>query len=212
MNPIDFKNRPGVSVAVLVYVLLAIPPLRQSMEASMAMHMLVQMPILALLGAAAAVGLRDGWRRCQCYPAYRAMMDRGLAGILFAGLVLTAWMIPRVVDASVNHWQAAVAKFLLLPLSGAALASAWPRCPPIAKVVIHLEAIASLLRFGWAYLAAPTRLCSAYLAGEQEFVGAALLFCGGSYALLVASRPLFGWSVRDLWNELRLLTGKTARV
>jgi hypothetical protein len=57
---------------------------------------------------------------------------------------------------------------------------------------VHLEAIATLLRFGWGYLAAEERLCLAYLAGDQQRTGELLLLAGATYALAIVWRPMFG--------------------
>jgi hypothetical protein len=57
---------------------------------------------------------------------------------------------------------------------------------------VHLEVIATLLRFGWGYLAAEERLCLAYLADDQQRTGIILLWLGGLYAVAVAWRPMFG--------------------
>jgi len=62
----------------------------------------------------------------------------------------------------------------------------------IARAVVHLEVIATLLRFGWGYLAADARLCLAYLADDQQRAGVLLLVLGAFYAVAVTWRPMFG--------------------
>ena len=57
---------------------------------------------------------------------------------------------------------------------------------------MHLEVIATLLRFGWGYLAAEERLCLAYLSGDQQRTGELLLWAGAAYALAIVWRPMFG--------------------
>ena len=84
----------------------------------------------------------------------------GVAGLLFAAFVLTLWMLPRLLDAAVLDVRFGIAKFIALPAAGAALALSWPRTPPLLRLLVHVEAIATLLRFGWGYLEAPTRLCA----------------------------------------------------
>ena len=58
--------------------------------------------------------------------------------------------------------------------------------------MVHLEVIATLLRFGWGYLAAEERLCLAYLADDQQTTGTILLWLGLVYSIAVTWRPLFG--------------------
>ncbi len=119
-------------------------------------------------------------------------MYGGAAGLLFAAFVLTLWMLPRLLDASVLDARYEVAKFVLLPAAGLAIASAWGRCPPLGRLFVHIEGIATLLRFGWGYVEAPDRLCAVYLLDEQQDVGIALLILGCVYALAASWRALFG--------------------
>ena len=122
-------------------------------------------------------------------------MYGGAAGLLFAAFVLTLWMLPRLLDASVLDARYEVAKFVLLPAAGLAIASAWGRCPPLGRLFVHIEGIATLLRFGWGYVEAPDRLCAVYLLDEQQDVGIALLILG---CVLCAGGQLAGvvrWAV-----------------
>ncbi len=83
-------------------------------------------------------------------------------------------------------------QFLSLPLAGCAVALSWSRLPVIARGVVHLEAIATLFRFGWGYLAAEERLCLAYLAGDQQLAGELLIWLGAAYCVAAAWKPMFG--------------------
>ncbi len=178
------------AVLVAVWLALATPALRAALESSMSAHMLLQLPLLVAIGALLARGARPGPAR------WRAIADGvlrgGVAGLLFAAFVLTLWMLPRLLDAAVLDARFEIAKFIALPAAGAALALSWPRTPPLLRLLVHVEAIATLLRFGWGYLEAPTRLCAVYLPNEQVRVGQALLVAGAAYALLASWRMLFG--------------------
>jgi hypothetical protein len=108
------------------------------------------------------------------------------------------WMLPRCLDSARLDIAADALKFLSIPAAGAAVALSWPRVPAIARAVVHLEVIATLLRFGWGYLAADERLCLVYLTGDQQRTGELLLWLGAAYAIAFAWRPMFGpmWRVR----------------
>ena len=122
----------------------------------------------------------------------------GVTGLVFASFVMVLWMLPRCLDTARLDIAADALKFVSVPAAGVAVALSWPRVPAIARAVVHLEVIATLLRFGWGYLAADQRLCLVYLAGDQQRTGELLLWLGAAYAIAVAWRPMFGstWRMR----------------
>jgi hypothetical protein len=70
----------------------------------------------------------------------------------------------------------ALAKYVSVPLLvGAPLALSWPHMHAIAKGLVWIELLATLLRLGWLYLAAPTRLCNNYSLSDQILLGKLLL-------------------------------------
>jgi hypothetical protein len=178
-----------------LWLLLATPPLRAWAESGMALHMLVQLPLLALAGYIAG----GAWLRAQpgCFAARSLRFAQsfnagGVTGLIFASFVMLLWMLPRFLDLARLDMTVDIIKFVSVPLAGLAVALSWPRLPVIARAVVHLEVIATLLRFGWGYLAAEERLCLAYLSGDQQLTGTLLLWLGAAYALAVTWRPLFG--------------------
>lgn len=88
-------------------------PLRQAVESRMALHMLVQLPLLLAAGWAAAAW----WPR---WPAAWAMRfdAQGLASATFASAVLAFWMIPAALDAALLAPAVATLKFLSWWLAG----------------------------------------------------------------------------------------------
>jgi hypothetical protein len=105
---------------------------------------------------------------------------------------MLTWMLPRWLDMARLDPAVDLVKLVTMPAAGIAIALSWPHVPVIARAVVHLEAIAMLLRFGWGYLAADERLCLAYLAGDQQRTGELLLWAGALYATGLAWRPFFG--------------------
>jgi hypothetical protein len=174
---------------------LAVPALRNGLESSMVTHMLVQLPLLALLGFALGRTVllpnasQGGSRWLQAIQSYNA---GGATGLIAASFVMLLWMLPRCLDLARLDPSIDALKFVSVPAAGFAVALSWPLLPRIARAVVHLEAIATLLRFGWGYLAAEERLCLAYLAGDQQRTGELLLWAGALYALIVVWRPIFG--------------------
>lgn len=170
--------------------------LRGWFESSMLLHMLVQLPMIAAAGAALGSAAR---RHAPAWVAGRtASFDAGGAcGIVFASAVMVLWMLPRSLDGARLNLAVDALKFVTVLAAGAAVALSWPRCPAIGRGVVHLEAIATLARFGWGYLAADERLCAAYLIDDQRVTGAALLVAAAAWGVAVAWRPLFGNSANN---------------
>jgi hypothetical protein len=194
----DVKGR-----LALVGLLVALaPPLRQWLESSMLVHMLVQLPMIAAAGAALGAAMR---RAVPASLACRAAsVDAGGAcGILFASAVMVLWMLPRSLDAARLDLAVDAVKFVSVAAAGAAVALSWPRCPPIGRGVVHLEAMATLARFGWGYLAAGDRLCASYLLADQQTTGTALLMAAAAWAVVVGWRPMFGRGDARLSAEVR---------
>lgn len=178
-----------------LWLALAAPPLRAWLESSMAGHMLVQLPLLAATG----YGLGWAWLRSRPGGAAARLLGTvqsfnagGATGILAASFVMVLWMLPRCLDLARLDIEVDALKYLSMPLAGLAVALSWRRLPVIARAVVHLEAIATLLRFGWGYMASEERLCLAYLADDQQLTGVLLIYLGAAWAAAVAWRPLFG--------------------
>ena len=176
-------------ICPLLWLVLAAPPLRGWLESSMALHMLVQLPLLAGIG----YGIGRAWSRSRSIAALQSFNTGGITGVLIASFVMLLWMLPRSLDLARLDGSIDAIKFLSVPVAGISIALSWPRLPAIARAVVHLEVIATLLRFGWGYLAAEQRLCLAYLAEDQQTTGVLLIVLGGVYAVGVSLRPLFGF-------------------
>jgi hypothetical protein len=153
----------ALGAVALLLALLA----REPLEARLVAHVGVQFPLLLAAGA-----LLAGPR----LPPRLGPWNRGGAtGLVLAAVILAFWMLPRVIDASTDAGRFAVAKFLALPLAGAALAWSLPRLPWLARQFLALQTIAMAAAVGWLYLALPERLCLRYLRSEQDELGAAFL-------------------------------------
>ena len=183
-------------MAVVVWVLLLTSPLRAVLESSMLLHMLVQLPTLFLIGFA----LGWAWRHAPAGSIAERTLNTamranrwGITGLFAAAFTMTLWMLPRLLDSARLDFGFDLVKFLTVSLlGGLAVSVSWRATPAILRAVIHIEVIATLLRFGWGYLASEERLCLVYLVGDQQRTGSALLVLGAIYALVVVWRPLFG--------------------
>lgn len=186
---------PALLAAAGLWLALAAPPFAGWLESSMALHMLVQLPLLALAGWLAGnawLRARPGGVTSRLLAGAQSFNAGGATGLIAASFVMLLWMLPRLLDLARLDFGAEALKFSSVPLAGLAVALSWPKLPVIARAVVHLEVIATLARFGWGYLAAEQRLCLVYLADDQQLTGILLLYLGAAYAVRVTWRPMFG--------------------
>lgn len=192
------KGNARLSVPLLGWAILALPPTRDALEASMALHMLAQIPALTVVGA--LIASLPG-RNIVDRTGFAWTID--LAAVVAGFFILMMWMIPKLLDAAVLDWRYETAKFLGVPVGGCLIRMGWPALPKVARLVLHVEILASCFRFGWAYMEAPIRLCSAYLIESQQIAGSALLWLGCLYSIELASAALIGASpLAAAWNAI----------
>lgn len=173
---------------LLLWGLLALPPVRHALESTMTLHMLAQIPLLAVAGSLLAGALPP-----RVAVAVARWDAGGICGFLLASLAGLVWMIPRALDAAIDAPMVAAAKFLAVPvLIGLPLALSWPRMGFVVRGVFLAEVIATAFRVGWLYLALPQRLCANYLLDDQQQVGKALLAAGAALSLFLAWKLLWG--------------------
>lgn len=175
-------------LGLMLWGVLALPPVRHLLEATMTLQMLVQIPLLAIAG----------WWLLPLVPrrasdVLAAWNCNGVSGIALVSFVAMVWMLPRMMDASLVDPWVAVAKLASVPLLiGLPLALSWPRAGFVVRGVYLLEVVATMFRLGWLYLASPLRLCSNYLLGDQQRLGKIMFAIGVAIVLLLAWRLLWG--------------------
>lgn len=180
-------RHPG-RFAVLAMLVLLAPPLRHALESSMTAQMLLQLPLLAGVGALLAQALpAPGLARIARWN------HLGISGLVLASVASAFWMLPRTLDASVTEPLVAAAKYISLPLLvGLPFALSWPRMSFIVRGVFLLEFIATFFRLGWLYLISPERLCNLYLLDDQQRLGKYMLVIGSALFLGVVGKLIWG--------------------
>lgn len=175
----------------VMYLLLATPAARDWLEASMSSHMLVQMPLLVIIGIIACRLLPAQWQNSVAIS-----LGGAWPSVIVAMFASSYWMLPRALDAALTDPLAEVAKFLTLPLLvGFPLALAWRRLTLIGRGFVWTNFFSMLAVLGWLYIVAPVRVCNSYLVNDQEnagwymVIGAILLFLWWLGALLVGGGP-----------------------
>lgn len=169
-------------VGLLLYLALVMPPVAAELEGSMVGHMLVQIPLLALVGG--LVARRAAAGRGTVLGGFNA---GGIAGVLVAAFTAAVWMLPRMLDAAVRSPWVEAAKFITVPLLiGVPLALSWPLLPPVARGFIWASVISHAAVLGWLYSVAPNRLCTRYLYDQQAALGTALFIIAAGLLLGLA--------------------------
>jgi hypothetical protein len=175
-------------IATVLFLLLLVPPAKHGLEASMTTQMLVQIPLLVVVGVLQSRALPT--RKTRALAGWN---EHGITGFVLATLVAAVWMLRRSLDAAVTNPWFAVAKYLSIPLLiGLPFALSWPRMGFIVRGVFLLELIATFFRLGWLYLIWPGRLCNSYLLGDQQRLGRYMVLIGAALFLWTAGMLLWG--------------------
>lgn len=160
----------GAAAAAAGLAVLALPPVRQLLEASMTLHMLVQFPLLVLAGFLLARMIPAPWRlRADAWNAH------GIAGLLASALVLMVLMIPRLLDLSLLDARIEAAKFLALLGCGMALQLSWRRAGLLVQGFFLGNLLPMTAAAGQWFQDTPVRLCNAYLLDDQLRLGQGLV-------------------------------------
>lgn len=187
MSHASTRNR--LLAAATLWTLLWLPPLRLALERDMAVHMIVQLPLLGCVGVLLATVLR-------CHePSSLAQADRlGIPGLLAMVFTTSVWMLPRTLDAALAAPAIDLVKFVSMPLlAGLPLGLSWRRMPALGRAFVAANFIPKLGAVGGLYLAAPTRLCAYYRFDQQASAGWALIATAVVIGMLWFLAAFIGW-------------------
>ena len=178
--------RTQAALGLALCVVLAWPPLRHALEASMWRHMVLQFPLLMAAGALLAAALP---------PRARTLVARwnahGIAGLVGVAMVLGVLMVPRVLDLALRDGATEAAKCAALVLAGAALRLSWRAAGLVVQGFFLGNVLPMTAVVGQLYIDAPLRLCNAYLLDDQARLGQWLI----ALAVLLA----LGWLAQVGW-------------
>lgn len=150
-----------------LFLLLSLPPVRLFLESIMITHMLVQIPLLIL------VGIFIGDYLVKRYPdVFDKWNSMGIPGIVLVFFVTMYWMIPRAMDESLALHLVEIFKYLGLPLFvGIPLRDSWVRLTKVIKGFILFNYIPMFGMMAWLYIDSPIQICNNYLETEQKMLG-----------------------------------------
>ena len=176
-------------VAAVFWLALWLSPLRTALEQDMAAHMMVQLPLLIVIGLLVAPALQ------RYEPRALAAADwLGIPGLVLVGFATSFWMVPRMLDRALAEPLIDLVKFLSLPLlAGLPLGLSWRRMPGLGRAFVWANFIPKLGAVGGLYLAAPTRLCAYYRLDQQMAAGWTLIAVAAALAILSFAVAFAGW-------------------
>lgn len=175
--------------AIATWIVLWLPPVRHLLESDMAVHMIVQLPLLAVTGFLLATVVRSH------EPRWFAEADwLGIPGLVLVIFATSFWMLPRTLDAAIANPLVDLAKFLSVSLLvGLVLGLSWHRMPSLGRAFVWANFIPKVGSIGGLYLSAPTRLCAYYRFDQQTTAGWALVCVSVALATLWFISVFIGW-------------------
>lgn len=172
-------RRWRLPAALALLCLLALPGVRNFLEAGMTRHMLVQFPLLALTGFCLASALPRRWlARANRWNGY------GITGLFAIALMLAILMIPRVLDLALVDIRIELAKWLALILCGAALRLSWQPAGLLVQGFFLGNVLPMTAVVGYLFESSPVRVCNAYLLDDQVWLGQGLVWIAAAIGLV----------------------------
>ncbi|MDC6178077.1 hypothetical protein C2I33_09410 [Ralstonia solanacearum] len=170
---VDLRDAIRIGM-LLAAATLAVPILRELAEASMALQMLVLLPLMFACGWGLPAWLSAA-REARLIMATRAY---GLALQTFAALATSVWMVPLALDLSRIDGSINLAKYALVLGAGTAArfgcrGGSWPVTLFFGGNFAWMMVTAGVL-----YLQAERRLCGNFLLRDQQIAGAGLMAFG----------------------------------
>lgn len=160
---------------------------RFALERSMALHMLVQMPMLLGAGVACAFAVscagnaqnasnkqQPGIARLAAYR-FRKMDQYGIIALTFFLLLSAYWMIPKALDDVLVSPAAEILKFATFFTAGLVLPGTLARANRVTQLFFLGNFAWMMAIVGLLYQDTTVRLCNAYLLGDQVVAGRGLV-------------------------------------
>lgn len=157
---------------LILFIFLALPPVANLAESIMAIHMHMQMPLLAIAGMLMTPLLQ------RKFPSFfRKWNADGVPGILLALIVIGYWLIPRAMDDALMSFPVQVFKFISWPLLvGVPLVDSWGKISKLWKSITFITLTVVYMAMAAIYIFAEDQLCNNYLIVEQQTLGWSFLF------------------------------------
>lgn len=173
------RGRAALGALALFALALVLRPL---LTQSMALHMLVHIPMFVIAGALALpvvhvrrAGCSADTGGAQPAPWLAGFDQYGVSGLLYASLTGMYWMIPKALDGVLLSGSAELCKVLSLLLAGLCLRASWARAHRVIKLFFVGGFCWATAIVGLLYQESPQRLCNFYLLDDQTWTGRGLV-------------------------------------
>ena len=189
-RPIARSCQGYVATALALALLLAVT--RRTLEQSMALHMLLQFPVLVLIGMMLTGQVPLTWQaRAARWNAY------GITGLAFVAIISALGMVPRLLDLALVDMRIEILKCAVLVLCGMALRLSWRRAGIVVQLFFLGNVLPMMAISGSLYVDTPQRLCNAYRLDEQLWVGQALIGVAAGLGAMWLGRVGWQYSRQD---------------
>lgn len=166
---------------LILYVFLMAPPVIYLSESIMAIHMHMQMPLLAVVGMLLTPLLQ------KIFPNFFSKWNgNGFPGMLLFLIVFSYWLIPRAMDDAITMTQVEVFKFISWPfLIGVPLRDSWSKISLTFKNSTLAILSVLYILMAWLYIFSPDQLCNNYLIVDQRTLGWSFLLVAFCFIIFV---------------------------
>jgi hypothetical protein len=152
---------------LVLFLFLALPPVRHLLESIMAFHMHMQMPLLFVSGLLMAPFFMKRFR--QFFAKWNGS---GLPGIILFLIIVMYWMVPKAMDESLEILAVEAFKFISLPfLAGVPLRDSWSKIGKATESILLLVLAILFSIMAYLYIFFESTLCNNYLLVDQKTVG-----------------------------------------
>jgi len=172
----------GFFIFSILTVLFSAPPIDPWIDHSMAAQMVIEIPVLILLGWLSG---------SKVAPSLTIPWSAGTL-VLCVGLV-SFWMIPRSLDLAVSQPMVDLLMHFCLWVAGFGFAASLPRLGVITQTAIGIYGVAMWATFALVLSQTAAQICAWFSLEQQKFAGESMLWFAGLFLVF------------HLVNSIRLL-------
>ena len=147
---------------IALFLALITPPLDDYLDSVMSLHMLIQIPLLVVLGYVLKGKVK--WN-VESYNPY------GLSGLILLIGTLLFWMIPHSIDMAVLLDRVDFIMHLNLVIAGFAFGQSHILMPFPLKAALAIYSLSMLITMGITYSNYESLLCATYSLEQQKELG-----------------------------------------
>lgn len=161
------------------------------LQASMALHMLVQIPMIMFAGVFFSLYLSyqilsnnhpSNNIHLNQFKSYKALSKHlkkfnqlGISGFLFVSLVSMYWMIPKALDQVLISQYAQLSKYLSVFIAGLVIHVSYKASHTVVRLFFIGAICWTMAIVGLLYQETDVRLCNFYLISDQQWAGRGLV-------------------------------------